>query len=359
MSFTRKSRGGVSCIAVVKLASLGDVIQASHVLPLLKEYGYVVHFYTSKSCTPVLEHNPYVDRVFALANVGGSIRESLLGLLSLLWHMLWHQYKRVLLLHRSPILSFVLWLAGKKTVGFYHKEKNPFLFQKIYFNLSAHRMEHNHEMLSQALGITQKNYNMVYFCTKEEKRWAQELLKPSKKYRYLALNAGGAVNLQSSMPSRRYPPQSYAEVLNKLAQEFPKYVFVFLGAKTDLAIHKEIMDKLSPQAKHLDFTGKLSIRQSAALLSACHVYIGNDSFLLFVAIALGIKSFGIFGPTKGELIMPTLPHCRFIQATHPLSGCYNPTEGTKGLAYQEEAMGIMRALRPIDVYRSLRAFLKE
>ena len=48
--------------AVVRLGAFGDLIQASSVLPWLKEQGYHVTFYCSDHGFPVIEHDPHVDR---------------------------------------------------------------------------------------------------------------------------------------------------------------------------------------------------------------------------------------------------------------------------------------------------------
>jgi len=48
----------------------------------------------------------------------------------------------------------------------------------------------------------------------------------------------------------------------------------------------------------LDFQGYLSLRDTAALIKVCKYFITNDSGLMHIASALGVKTYAIFGPTS-------------------------------------------------------------
>jgi ADP-heptose:LPS heptosyltransferase/predicted SAM-dependent methyltransferase len=50
--------------AVVRYGAFGDLIQASSILPGLKEQGYHVTFYTTPKALEVIKHDPHVDAVY-------------------------------------------------------------------------------------------------------------------------------------------------------------------------------------------------------------------------------------------------------------------------------------------------------
>jgi hypothetical protein len=49
-----------------------------------------------------------------------------------------------------------------------------------------------------------------------------------------------------------------------------------------------------------DFTGRLSLADTAALISQCRALVANDSGLMHLGVALGVPTFGIFGITSPQ-----------------------------------------------------------
>ena len=86
-----------------------------------------------------------------------------------------------------------------------------------------------------------------------------------------------------------YPPEKYARLLEIIIEEEPTATFVILGAGQKDLHSAEILRKTIPELydKHIiDLTNKLTFRQSAALLSFCKMYIGNDTGTKHVAAAV-------------------------------------------------------------------------
>jgi ADP-heptose:LPS heptosyltransferase len=50
--------------------------------------------------------------------------------------------------------------------------------------------------------------------------------------------------------------------------------------------------------------GKLTVAETAAVLSACDRLVANDSFLLHLGETLGVPTVGIFGPTNPSCFRP-------------------------------------------------------
>jgi len=60
-------------------------------------------------------------------------------------------------------------------------------------------------------------------------------------------------------------------------------------------------------AASIDLTGKTAIADLPALLSQCHLFIGNDSGAMHVAAAVGLPVIAVFGPTDPEGTAPVTP----------------------------------------------------
>jgi ADP-heptose:LPS heptosyltransferase/predicted SAM-dependent methyltransferase len=62
--FSHKNPKPAKTAAVVRYGAFGDLIQASSILPGLKEQGYHVTIYTTPKALEVVKHDPHIDAVF-------------------------------------------------------------------------------------------------------------------------------------------------------------------------------------------------------------------------------------------------------------------------------------------------------
>lgn len=84
-----------------------------------------------------------------------------------------------------------------------------------------------------------------------------------------------------------------------LARLLPEVVVI--GTPVDLDNRSTYFARNFEWPDHVrDFTGQLSLHDSAALLSECAALVSNDSGLMHLGAALGVPTFGIFGLTSPE-----------------------------------------------------------
>ena len=74
--------------------------------------------------------------------------------------------------------------------------------------------------------------------------------------------------------------------------------------------------------KPIDLTGKTAIADLPALLSQCHLFLGNDSGAMHVAAAVGLPVVAIFGPTDPFGTAPVTPRCTIVQQKPYCSPCF-------------------------------------
>jgi heptosyltransferase-2 len=60
---------------------------------------------------------------------------------------------------------------------------------------------------------------------------------------------------------------------------------------------------------------------TAALIRHCHLFLSNDSGLMHIAAALGVRTLGIFGPTDWHRTAPYGPAVHFIHSKLPCAPC--------------------------------------
>jgi len=123
----------------------------------------------------------------------------------------------------------------------------------------------------------------------------------------------------SKMPAKRWPESNYMRVLERLVQE-PGLRIVLVGDAQDQPSAARIADQLGDRC--VDATGRLSIPESAFLLSLCSAYLGNDTGAMHLAALAGTPCLALFSsrdqPGKWD---PAGSGNLVLRKELPCSGC--------------------------------------
>jgi heptosyltransferase II len=130
----------------------------------------------------------------------------------------------------------------------------------------------------------------------------------------IAIGAGASYG-----SAKCWPPERFAEVANQLAAESDADVILF-GTPAEASVSVAISAQL--RRAPIDLTGKTTIAEIPALLSRCHLFIGNDSGAMHVAAAVGLPVVAIFGPTDPLGTAPVTPRCTIVQEKPYCSPCF-------------------------------------
>lgn len=160
-----------------------------------------------------------------------------------------------------------------------NKPETFYSFDSTYWELivrkekSQNIIEHN--LLK--LGIKKYDYKATYYLSEEEADWAkQEVAQFDKPIL--------AICTKSKEPVKNWPQANWLELIENLKSKFS---IVQLG------------DDSEPTFERLHrYAGKLSMRESAAILSRASYFIGPDSLLMHIANGLNIPSTIIFGGSR-------------------------------------------------------------
>ena len=138
---------------------------------------------------------------------------------------------------------------------------------------SQNIIEHN--MLK--LGIDHYDYKAAYYLSEEEKIWAKQETSQFDKPIL-------AICTKSKEPVKNWPEANWLKLIQNLKANF---FIIQLG------------DDKEPSFKDTyRYAGKLSMRESAAILSTANYFIGPDSLLMHIANGLDIPSTIIFGGSR-------------------------------------------------------------
>jgi lipopolysaccharide heptosyltransferase II len=116
-----------------------------------------------------------------------------------------------------------------------------------------------------------------------------------------------------------WPPERFAALADRLISECGADVILF-GTPGEEEMAARICSNMKCRA--ISLVGKTSMRDLAALFSACSIFIGNDSGAMHVAAAAGLPVIGIFGPTDPEGTAPVTEQFTLIREAVSCSPCF-------------------------------------
>ncbi len=98
------------------------------------------------------------------------------------------------------------------------------------------------------------------------------------------------------------PAEVWAEVVEKLADSGKK---VILAGGPDDKETIETITRIVPEGKYTNMFGKTkNLRELAELISGAEIFLCSDSAPLHIAVALGVKTYVIFGSTDDKKLIP-------------------------------------------------------
>jgi heptosyltransferase-2 len=130
----------------------------------------------------------------------------------------------------------------------------------------------------------------------------------------VAIGPGAAFGSAKCWPANRY-----AELAQRLAQEYGAQVLVF-GSNADAAAANEV--ELGAGKGVINLVGRTAIGDLPALLARCALFIGNDSGATHVAAAAGLPVVAIFGPTDPAGSHPLTDRLSLLHRKVACSPCF-------------------------------------
>lgn len=121
--------------------------------------------------------------------------------------------------------------------------------------------------------------------------------------------------------AKRWPAEYYAEVANRaLAQGNEVWLF---GSDKDALVTASI-NRLT-QGRCLDLGGRTRLGEAVDLMALCDTVVSNDSGLMHVAAALGVKVIAVYGSSDPHHTPPMSPQADVLWLGLDCSPCFKRT----------------------------------
>ncbi len=297
MSFPYICRNTLSLkkILIIRFSSIGDIVLTTPLVRCLKKQlpGTELHYLTKKVFLPVLECNPYIDKVHY---INTNISEVLLDLKK-------EGFDFVIDLHKN-LRTFILKTRLRiKTRSFQKLNFEKFLLVNFKINRlpNLHIVDRYLETAS-SLGVVNDGMGLDYFIPENE-----QLSMPDLPIQYKDGFIGAVIGGQHE--TKLFPLDKWIELITKINKPI-----VLLGGPDDFEMGEEIAKPFGD--KVWNTCGKFSLNQSASLVKIADQIITNDTGLMHIAAAFKKTIISVWGNTTPDFGMyPYMPK----DQTHKMS----------------------------------------
>lgn len=118
---------------------------------------------------------------------------------------------------------------------------------------------------------------------------------------------------------RRWEPEKFAELGTKLIKEKNAKIFLFGGSEEE-ELKSSINSMINSDNSFIIKTEKFL--QSIAVMKRCNLFVTNDSALMHIASALGLKVIAVIGPTNQNYIHPWKTEHRIVSLNLDCAPCF-------------------------------------
>jgi ADP-heptose:LPS heptosyltransferase len=273
----------VSKFLLLRFSSIGDIVLTSPVIRCLKEQlpGAEVHFLTKRSFEPVLQHNPYIDRLH-LTGTGDQLP---------LRELKAERFDAIIDLHHNLRTLRVAAALGVKRYAF--RKLNVEKWLRV--NLKVDRLPKLHivdrylETVA-GFGVRNDGKGLDYFISADEEQEGLSILPPSHRNGYIGFVIG------ARHETKRMPDRNLVTLCGML-----KRPVVLLGGKEDAELGEFIRHRVGETV--FNACGKSGLNASAALVKHADSIITHDTGLMHIAAAFGKRIVSVWGNTIPEFGM--------------------------------------------------------
>jgi ADP-heptose:LPS heptosyltransferase len=269
-------------VLVIRFSSIGDIVLTTPVVRCLKQQkpGVEIHYLTKRAFAPVLEANPYIDKVHLLDDDLQALIEELKGL----------SFDCVIDLHKNLRTGRVKQALKVRSYTFPKLNVQKWLYVNLKMKVMPDKsiVERYFEAV-QSLGIHNDGQGLDYFIPEQDKTDHKDI--PMSHWAgYVAYVIGGSFN------TKKLPVEQWQH----LCRLSPVPV-ILLGGPEDRDEAEEIA-AIDP-IKIYNSCGKFNINESADLVQHAKLVVSNDTGLMHVAAAFKKPIISLWGNTTPQMGM--------------------------------------------------------
>ena len=292
-------------LIATKFRFIGDTLLAVPIFRAARAQWPEAHIalLTGKNARVLLQNNPYLDEIIEFDPYKSD--KGTWAHLKLITRLRRESFDLCLALNRSFHSALTPCLGGVRIrAGFRSEGRGPLLNCLVDYDREKSEIACYFDVLRAVAPEVQENPALELWMSRDETDKAQDSLRaawplsgedPTPTARPLVGFQPGA-----SLERKRWDAYRFAEVADALVDQNPSLRIAIIGGldEQDAAREMRAQCLLSTQARIASFAGSCDLRGSLALVSQLDLFIGNDTAIMHSAVALGVPTVALFGPTN-------------------------------------------------------------
>lgn len=290
-------------ILVIKTRAIGDTVLLSGTLRVLKKRfpRHQIEVLAGFPGAQLLEGLSFIDRLICVKEPKGKL-DRLAYWIRLVHQLRRHRYDYVLNFHASVRTAFMGRLLRRgKFVANHHQLNGPNWFSEVEVpgrGVVKPNIDRDLDVL-RALkieGTSELAQPEIRLSSAEKQNAFEKLVlerKLSEKTSFLFLGIG------ASRKTKKWPPGHFVRFIRYLSDK-TSFHFVIASIDEDHSWLEEFyanLDMECPYARErIHHFQSQTLRRTASLMSHCDGFVGNDSGLKHIGVALGLPTVSLFGP---------------------------------------------------------------
>lgn len=261
---------------IIRFSSIGDIVLTTPVIRCLKKQvpDVSLHFLVKRSFYPVVQHNPYIDKLHVLDHS---------------WELMMHElededFDYIIDLHHNIRTLRIKNRLQKKSFSFYKLNVEKYIYTSAKINIlpDVHIVDRYLKTV-ESFGVKNDGAGLDYFISSDD-----EIRKGDIPVSHYAGYIGCVIG--AAHGTKRLPAHKWKEFCERI-----DHPVILLGGKQDVVMAKEIAE-VDP-VKIYNACGKFSINESADLVRRAKVIISNDTGLMHIAAAFKRPVISLWGNT--------------------------------------------------------------
>jgi len=300
-----EERGGVRSptqriLIATKFRFIGDTLLATPIFRAARAQWPDAHIalLTGKNARVLLQNNPYLDEIWEFDPYKSD--KGWKAYLQLVQRIRTGKFDLCLALNRSFHSALTSRLGGIQTrAGFRSEGRGPLLNCQVDYDREKSEIACYFDVLRAVAPDAPINPALELWISADETMQAQEHLREAwgervPRERLVGIQPG------ASQPRKRWSASGFAEIADSLIRENPDLRLALIGGPDEQDAAKEMLAHCDPrtQARIVSFAGACDLRGSLALVSQLGLFLGNDTAIMHSAVALGVPTVALFGPTN-------------------------------------------------------------
>jgi heptosyltransferase-3 len=285
----------ISRILITRMKYIGDVVLTTPVIRSVREAypdAFIAYLGDQKGVS-LLERNPHVNEIIPF----DFSKPTFLEQPRVIFYLRKKKFDVVIDLFCNPRSALISYLSGAPMrIGKDVKGRGRSYTHRITDDGSLKSAIAFHYQYVRPLGVEPSNWKTEIFLSEDEKREAKIFLKwhdVDVRKPIIAVHPG------ATWPNKMWLKESFASLINKISGNFNVEVILSQGPGDE-----ELKSYLEQRCRFLKILPLLPVRQLAAVLSQCAVFVTNDCGPMHIGVAVGTKTLGIFGPEPPEIWFP-------------------------------------------------------